>query len=266
MAYASRHLFHFFDRLARLDERSLNAEQRFVRASAAFYDYLHSLGIEHCNFGVFETRGGEVEPVNFAGTRLSSGFMEEYAGEHMEQDDYVLLAASQLDAKRSTADFRVGREVALGWGEPLEASRQVQLRCADAGIEEGRAYIGQRRDFRGPDGAARYFGFVFAGSDKRGGEQAHRHFNEARVAAHSLMDKFGHAMDARQDAFDYDLTPRETEMVRLLAAGLQRSQIAEKRKLSLSTVDMHLANLRQKLGATTLAEAVAKAFRYGIIR
>nr|WP_280638943.1 helix-turn-helix transcriptional regulator [Sphingomicrobium aestuariivivum] len=73
-------------------------------------------------------------------------------------------------------------------------------------------------------------------------------------------------MDARQDNFTYDLTPRETEMVKLLAAGLQRGQIAERCKLSLSTVDMHLANLRHKLDAATLAEAVAKAFRYGIVR
>lgn len=266
MAYASRHLLDYFDRLARLDEEPLAPARRFERASSIFYDYLHALGIEHCNFGIFETVGGHVEPVNFAGTRLSDGFMEEYAGERMEQDDYVLLAAATLSATRPTANFRIGRETALGWGDALEHSRAVQLRCADAGIEEGRAYIGQRQHFRGADGAARYYGFVFAGSDRAGGQQAHRHFEQARVAAHALMDKVGHVMDARQDNFAYDLTPRETEMVKLLAAGLQRGQIAERRKLSLSTVDMHLANLRHKLDAATLAEAVAKAFRYGIVR
>jgi len=61
------------------------------------------------------------------------------------------------------------------------------------------------------------------------------------------------------------LTRRETAILDLLAAGFRRDGIAWELNISLPTVDMHGRNLRRKLGATTMSEAVANAARHGLI-
>ena len=63
-----------------------------------------------------------------------------------------------------------------------------------------------------------------------------------------------------------DLTPREVEVLRLLADGVSNQQMAEKLVLSLHTVRNHVQNVIQKLGAHSKLEAVATAVREGIIR
>lgn len=62
------------------------------------------------------------------------------------------------------------------------------------------------------------------------------------------------------------LTQRERAVLTLLAAGRRRDRIAWELNISLPTVDMHSRNLRQKLRAQTLSEAVATATRRGLIR
>jgi ATP/maltotriose-dependent transcriptional regulator MalT len=55
------------------------------------------------------------------------------------------------------------------------------------------------------------------------------------------------------------VTPRELEILRLIAAGLRNQEIAGQLFISTSTVKRHVANIYAKLGATHRAEAVAKA-------
>jgi DNA-binding NarL/FixJ family response regulator len=63
-----------------------------------------------------------------------------------------------------------------------------------------------------------------------------------------------------------DLTPREIEVLKLLADGVSNQQIAEKLVLSMHTVRNHVQNVITKLGAHSKLEAVATAVREGIIR
>ena len=63
-----------------------------------------------------------------------------------------------------------------------------------------------------------------------------------------------------------DLTPREIEVLKLLAAGASNQQIAEELVLSLHTVRNHVQNVISKLGTHSKLEAVATAVREGIIR
>ncbi|HVM15520.1 MAG TPA: AAA family ATPase [Egibacteraceae bacterium] len=55
------------------------------------------------------------------------------------------------------------------------------------------------------------------------------------------------------------LTPREQQVLRLVAAGLTNRQIAGELFLSPRTVDMHVRNLLAKLGCRTRTEAVRRA-------
>jgi DNA-binding NarL/FixJ family response regulator len=57
------------------------------------------------------------------------------------------------------------------------------------------------------------------------------------------------------------LTPREREVLALLADGLNAREIAARLFLSPKTVESHCENILRKLGVRTRAQAVALAFR-----
>lgn len=60
-------------------------------------------------------------------------------------------------------------------------------------------------------------------------------------------------------------TAREIEVLRLLADGLTNPQISRRLFISLSTVNHHVHNILEKLGAKTRTEAVAIAVRDGLV-
>jgi ATP/maltotriose-dependent transcriptional regulator MalT len=64
---------------------------------------------------------------------------------------------------------------------------------------------------------------------------------------------------------DERLSPRETDILRLIAQGLGDAQIAERLFLSPHTVHRHVANVRTKLGVSSRAAAVAHATREGLL-
>jgi two-component system, NarL family, response regulator YdfI len=61
------------------------------------------------------------------------------------------------------------------------------------------------------------------------------------------------------------LTPREKEVLRLLASGLGNKEIAAKLKISEHTAKFHVASILGKLGAASRAEAVSIGMRNGLI-
>ena len=67
------------------------------------------------------------------------------------------------------------------------------------------------------------------------------------------------------DAAFQTLSPREGEILNLLAAGLANKEIAWQLKISEHTVKFHIASLFNKLNASTRAEAVAIGARQGLI-
>jgi DNA-binding CsgD family transcriptional regulator len=61
------------------------------------------------------------------------------------------------------------------------------------------------------------------------------------------------------------LTPREREVLQLLAAGASNKEIARSLAISIHTVKFHIASLLAKLDATSRLEAVGIGVRAGII-
>jgi len=61
------------------------------------------------------------------------------------------------------------------------------------------------------------------------------------------------------------LTPREREVLRLLAAGASNKLIARKLGISFHTAKFHVASIAEKLDATGRTDAVAQAVRLGLI-
>lgn len=62
------------------------------------------------------------------------------------------------------------------------------------------------------------------------------------------------------------ISPREREVLELLAAGLANKEIAERLHVSPHTVKTHVARLFEKLGARRRTEAILKARELGLLR
>ena len=61
------------------------------------------------------------------------------------------------------------------------------------------------------------------------------------------------------------LTPRERQVLELLAEGLPNKAIAARLGISDQTVKFHVASIAAKLGATNRTEAVRLALRHGLL-
>jgi DNA-binding NarL/FixJ family response regulator len=62
-----------------------------------------------------------------------------------------------------------------------------------------------------------------------------------------------------------NLTPREVEILREVAKGKSNKELAEKFFVSESTIKTHIANIFQKLGLHSRAEAISYAVKKGIV-
>ena len=61
------------------------------------------------------------------------------------------------------------------------------------------------------------------------------------------------------------LTPRELDVLKLVAQGLSNAEIARRLVLSEHTVHRHLANILRKLGLSSRAAAAAWGVRTGLV-
>ena len=91
-------------------------------------------------------------------------------------------------------------------------------------------------------------------------ERAEAEASAARAAFALLNGSAREHRRAREE-----LTPREADILRLVAQGLGDAQIAERLFLSPHTVHRHIANIRTKLDVPSRAAAVAYATRVGLL-
>jgi len=66
-------------------------------------------------------------------------------------------------------------------------------------------------------------------------------------------------------AVEETLTPREVQVLELLAEGLPNKAIAERLGISDQTVKFHVSSISGKLGAANRTDAVRRAVRRGLI-
>jgi len=81
-------------------------------------------------------------------------------------------------------------------------------------------------------------------------------------------DSFGEALLRplpAADALVEPLTPRETEVLQLLAEGLTNRRLGERLGISEHTAKFHVNAILGKLGARTRGEAIAQAARLGLL-
>jgi two-component system response regulator NreC len=73
------------------------------------------------------------------------------------------------------------------------------------------------------------------------------------------------ATEASQRDDDRALSPREEEVLRLLALGHTNAEIAERLYLSRRTIETHRANIQRKLDLSTRAELTRHALDHGLV-
>ena len=67
------------------------------------------------------------------------------------------------------------------------------------------------------------------------------------------------------ESLQEELTPREVDVLRLLAEGYANREIANRLGISEHTIKFHIRSILGKLGASTRTEAVTRGFRAGLI-
>jgi DNA-binding NarL/FixJ family response regulator len=83
----------------------------------------------------------------------------------------------------------------------------------------------------------------------------------------SLLSDLEKARRSRSEAHRVlaGLTPREIQILQVLAEGKSTREVADSLRISIMTVQSHVKNVLGKLGARSKVEAVTLALRHGII-
>jgi RNA polymerase sigma factor (sigma-70 family) len=86
--------------------------------------------------------------------------------------------------------------------------------------------------------------------------------------AAKMMDAAAGSRVAQRDTRlkqEATLSPREKEVLKLVAEGKSSKEVAQRLGVSVGTVDVHRANLMKKLGLKNTAGLVAFAFHIGLL-
>ncbi len=87
--------------------------------------------------------------------------------------------------------------------------------------------------------------------------------DQARDARDRLRDQVSGRVDGEVGLTE--LTPREVQVLRLVARGADNPMIGDELDIKRATVARHISNILAKLGATNRAEAAALAADYGLL-
>lgn len=87
----------------------------------------------------------------------------------------------------------------------------------------------------------------------------------SREVSAILIEQLHKPPSSRGNNTDIPISPREVEVLKLIAQEFSNSEIAEKLFISIRTVDTHRRNLLEKLGAKNTAGLVKFAIQKGLV-
>ncbi|MBV6512578.1 MAG: Transcriptional regulatory protein DegU [Ignavibacteriaceae bacterium] len=88
----------------------------------------------------------------------------------------------------------------------------------------------------------------------------------APMSPYVAMKVISHFKNQTIEKADYQLTPREKEILTLLVNGTDSRAIGEQLFISYETVRNHLKNIYQKLQVTSRVQAVSKAIKENLVK
>jgi len=166
-----------------------------------------------------------------------------------------LAQAAQLQPDIVVTDIR------LPDGSGLDLTRQLRAARADLGIVVLTMYAGDDHLFGALEAGASAFVPKNAPADEVVAAARHAVTSPNAFSAADLAD----AMKRRLAPAGPQLSPRESEVLQLLADGMSVAGIARKLYVSESTAKTHISKLYDKLGAGNRAQALMTALRMGLL-
>jgi len=88
----------------------------------------------------------------------------------------------------------------------------------------------------------------------------------APTVTRRLLDRFADALPGEPPPSMDELTPREVEVLRLVAHAMSNAEIAERLTLTEATVKSHVSAILRKLGLRDRVQAVVAAYDAGLVR
>jgi DNA-binding NarL/FixJ family response regulator len=198
-------------------------------------------------------------------------------------DDHELIRHGLVRAFERTSDFTVAGEagsvadgvalatelqpdvvvtdVRLPDGTGLDLVRKLRAHQPDLGIVVLTMYAGDEQLFGALEAGASAFVSKDSPSDDVVAAARHASVSPRSFAAADLAD----AMRRRLSPTGPQLSPRESEVLGLLADGLGVAAIARQLFVSESTAKTHISKIYEKLGAANRAQAISIAMRSGLL-
>ena len=198
-------------------------------------------------------------------------------------DDHDLIRQGLRRAFERSEDFTViGDAASLGQGEQQVASLKPQVVVIDLRLPDGSGldlvrkmrqhvptlgivvltmYAGDEQLFAALDAGASAFVPKDAPAEDVVAAARHAAVSPRSFTAPDLAE----AMQRRLKPTGPQLSPREREVLDLLAEGLGVAAIARKLYISESTAKTHISKIYDKLGAANRAQAIMNAIRAGLI-
>jgi DNA-binding NarL/FixJ family response regulator len=152
-------------------------------------------------------------------------------------------------------------DVRLPDGTGLELVRSLRDRDDSIGLVVLTMYAGDEQLFEALEAGASAFVAKDAPADDVVAAARHATVSPRSFTAANLAD----AMRRRMSPSGPQLSPRETEVLRLLAEGLGVAAIARQLFVSESTAKTHISKIYEKLGAANRAQAIMNAIRAGLL-
>jgi DNA-binding CsgD family transcriptional regulator len=141
------------------------------------------------------------------------------------------------------------------------ASRAFLAEALEAGVGNQ----GYSVPIRGPNGQFALFSVSDRASDAKWAKFAQEHVGELILIAHFINQKALEIERGTDFRSVRRLSPREVDVLTLLATGLSRSQAAESLDISEHTLRAYLESARLKLDAQNTTHAVARAVAAGFV-
>jgi len=175
------------------------------------------------------------------------------------------LVAEASNGKEAVEKFRLHHpdvtlmDIQMPDVSGMEAISQIRSECPDARIIVLTTYTGDVQVVRALRAGAR--AYILKG-------HVHRELLETIRNVHAGKKRIPPeiAAELAEHAADDELTTREIEVLRLIAAGNANKQIADQLSIGEATVKSHVTNILSKLGASDRAHAVTIGLKRGIIQ
>ena len=158
-------------------------------------------------------------------------------------------------------------DIAMPGLDGMEATRRIKARWPEINVLALTMHRADEYFFEMLKAGAS--GYILKGAETNDLINAVRAVSRGEVFLHSTMARklvqdYLHRTQA-QGEFGPHLSPREDQILRLLADGYTNNEIAEKLVISPSTVHTHRSNLMAKLGLNSRRELIEYARQRGLI-